>query len=166
MSNALYYKTELISGIILILIGVWFFHKKRHAPPSHSQNLIVAKIRSMNGFFAFFIGAIISISSFPVSIPYIIALGKYAILHLSLSSAIGNILLYNIGYALPMIAILIIYLYARKGTDDVSDIHHEKIHILNVQLTTWTLVGVGIFSMINAGSYFIVGHALIKGRFL
>ena len=163
--NALYYKSEFISGIIMMLIGIWYFRKRRHAPTSRTQNIIVSKFKSMNGFFAFGIGAFISLSSFPVSIPYIIALGKYTALHLNINAAIGNILLYNIGYALPMIVILIVYLYARKQTDDLNDTLHEKTRVLNVQLTTWAWAGVGIFSMIDALCFFILGHALIKGRF-
>ena len=166
MSNTSYYQTELISGIVMIVIGVWFYRKKRYAPPSLSQNFIVAKLRSMNSLFAFAIGAIISITSFPLSIPYLIAIGKYSTLRMSFPGAMWNIFLYNIGYALPMLVIFIIYLYARKGTDEISDILHQKNHVLNVQLTTWTLVGVGIFSMIDAGCFFTIGHALVKGRLL
>jgi cytochrome c biogenesis protein CcdA len=166
MSNVLYYQVEFICGIVMTIFGIWYFRKKRHAPPDRTQNMIVSKLKSMNGFLAFCIGAFISISSFPVSIPYIIALGKYSTLHLSFIAAIENILLYNIGYALPMIVILIIYLYARRKTNDLSDTLQEKTRVLNVQLTTWALVGVGIFSMIDAGCYFTIGQALVKGRFL
>jgi cytochrome c biogenesis protein CcdA len=118
----------------------------------------------MNCSFAFGIGVFISVTSFPFSIPYIVALGKYTSLHLNLPSAIGCILVYNIGYALPMIVVLIMYLFARSGTDDLKDTLHEKARILNVQLTTWALAGVGIFSMIDAGFYISTGHALVKGR--
>ena len=163
--NSIYYQSELISGIVMIFIGIWYFRKKRHAPPGRSQNIIFSKLKSMNGFFAFGMGVFISVSSFPLSIPYIIALGKYTTLHLSITAAIGNILLYNIGYALPMIAVLAAYLYARKRTDDLADTLHEKTRVLNVQLTTWAWAGVGIFSMIDALCYFVLGHALIKGRF-
>lgn len=165
MSNTSYYQFELISGLAMLLIGFWFYRKKRHAPPSLSQNIILAKLKSMKALWAFFIGAVISITSFPLAIPYIVALEKYATLRLSMSAAIENILLYNLGYALPMIVILFIYLYARKQTNDLSGSLQEKTRVLNVQLTTWTLVGVGIFSMIDAGCYFAFGQAIVQGRF-
>lgn len=165
MSNTMYYQTEFFSGIAMAAFGFWYYRKKRNAPPSRSQNMLVAKLKSMNSLVAFGLGAFISVSSFPVSIPYIVALGKYATLHLSIPAAMGNILLYNIGYALPMIVILFIYLYARKKTDDLSDTLHEKTRVLNVQLTSWALIGVGIFSMIDSGCYFAFGQALVKGRF-
>jgi hypothetical protein len=163
--NALYYQSELISGMVMTLIGIWYYRKKRYAPPSRSQNIMVSKFKAMKGFFAFGMGAFITIISFPVAIPYIIALGKYATLHLDIRVAIGNILLYNIGYALPMIVVLIVYLYARHRTDDLTETLHEKTRILNVQLTTWAWAGVGLFTMIDALCYFIIGHALVKSRY-
>jgi cytochrome c biogenesis protein CcdA len=164
MSDPSYYQSELITGIAMVAIGIWYFRKKRHATPGRSQNMIMAKLQSMNSLFAFGIGVFISVTSFPFSIPYIVALGKYTSLHLNLPAAIGYILVYNIGYALPMIVVLIMYLIARRGTDDLKDTLHEKARILNVQLTTWALAGVGLFSMIDAGCYFAIGHALVKGR--
>jgi hypothetical protein len=79
---------------------------------------------------------------------------KYSAFHPGLLAATGYILLYNIGYALPMILVLLLYLIARRGVDDYKDTMHEKAKLLNVRLTTWTLVGFGLFSMMDAGCYF------------
>lgn len=166
LSNTNYYQFEFIFGIAMAFFGVWYYRKKRHASPGSTQNILVSKLKSMNVLFALGIGIFISVTSFPFSIPYIIALGKYSTLHLSFATAIGYNVLYNIGYALPMIVIFIIYLFARRNTDDLSGTIHEKTRVLNVRLTTWTLLGVGIFSMIDSGCYFAIGHALVKGRFL
>jgi cytochrome c biogenesis protein CcdA len=165
MSDPNYYLMEFASGTLMMVIGLWYYRKKRYAPANRSQNLFISKLRSMNSLPALGIGALISLTSFPVSIPYLFALGKYSSLHMSLAVASGNILLYNIGYALPMLVILPVYLYARGKTEDITDTLHEKTRMLNVQLTTWTLVAVGLFSMIDSGCYYIIGHALIKGRF-
>jgi cytochrome c biogenesis protein CcdA len=166
LSNPVYYQVEFICGIIMAGLGLLYYRKKRHAPPNRAENMVVARLRSMNAYVAFGIGAFISVTSFPVSIPYLIALGRYATLHIGLPAATGLIVLYNVGYALPMLAILVIYLYARRGTEDLTDRLHEKARRLNVQLTTWALAGVGIFSMIDAGWYFAFGRALVKGRML
>jgi cytochrome c biogenesis protein CcdA len=165
MSNDHYYEFELITGLILTVFGVWYYSRKRNAPPGRTQNMLVARLKSINTVTAFLFGVIISVSSFPVSIPYILALGKYASLKMSRTAAFGNILLYNLGYALPMIVVLILYLFVRKRKEDLNNTLQEKTRVLNVQLTTWTLVGVGIFSMIDAGLYFIIGQALVKGRY-
>jgi cytochrome c biogenesis protein CcdA len=165
MSNDSYYRIELISGIVMTLVGIWYYRKKRHAPPSRSQNIIVARLKSISGMTAFCIGAFISATSFPFSIPYIIALEKYTTLQLNFSAVVGSILLYNIGYALPMLVIFVLYLVVRKGKDNLSDTLPEKTRVLNVHLTTWVLVGVGIFSIMDAGCYYTIGHALVKGRY-
>jgi cytochrome c biogenesis protein CcdA len=166
MSNDLYYKFEFIFGIVMMVAGIWYYRRKRHTPPDRYQNILVLRLKSMNAIFAFSMGAFISISSFPVSIPYIIAIGKYATLNMSLPTAIGYIILYNLGYALPMIVIFVIYLFARMRTEDIHDTLHEKSRVLNLQLTTWALICVGVLSMLDSGWFFTIGHALIKGRLM
>lgn len=165
MTNASYYQTELFGGLLTTFLGLWYYKKKRHAPPGRSQNFVVNKLKSMNAVFAFFLGAFISVSSFPVSVPYILALGKFATAHVSFPITVSYILLYNIGYALPMLIIFAIYLYVRRGYDDMSSALHHKAHVLNVQLTTWALAGVGIFMLIDASCFYVFGHALVKGRY-
>lgn len=163
--NAQYYQIELVSGVIMTLIGLWYFYRKRHAPPDRAQSVMITRFKTMKSSFAFFMGAFISASSFPLSIPYIIALGKYASLHMGIHAVLGSILLYNFGYALPMLIVLVLYLHARERTNDLSDTLHEKTRVLNVHLTTWAWTGVGLFSMIDAACYFLMGQSLVTGRY-
>jgi cytochrome c biogenesis protein CcdA len=165
MSNPLYYRTEFLTGLVMSVLGVWYFYRKKQGKQDPTENMIFARLRTMNSLFAFYVGLFISVTSFPVSIPYLIALGKYSSLHLGLLAATEYILLYNVGYALPMILLFFVYLIARRNADDYKDTMHEKAKKLNVRLTTWTLVGFGLFSMIDAGCYFTIGHALMKGRY-
>jgi len=165
MSNTHYYQWELFLGLAMAIFGFLYFLKKRHALPTPSQNMMIARLKSMNSFLAFVMGAFISVSSFPFSVPYIIALGKYSTLHLKPAVAIGNIILYNVGYALPMIVILIIYMFVRRNVNNLSGTLQEKTYKLNIHLTSWTLVGVGIFSMLDAACYLVLGHALVNGRY-
>jgi cytochrome c biogenesis protein CcdA len=163
--DSTYYLSEFFVGVIMIAIGFWYYRTKKKSRPGRTENLILAKLKSMNGFAAFCIGILVSVSSFPMSIPYILTLGKYALLHLGFSSVAGYILLYNIGYALPMLIVSGIYMFARSKADIEHDTLHEKARMLNLQLTTWAFAGFGIFSMIDAGCFFTFGHALIKGRY-
>ncbi|MDP4238355.1 MAG: GAP family protein [Bacteroidota bacterium] len=165
LSNQLYYRSEFILGLIMAVIGIWYFYRKKQGRPDRTENMILLRLRTMNSLFAFWTGVIISVTSFPVSIPYLVALGNYAALHAALPVATGYILLYNIGYALPMIVVFFLYLFARGGMDDLNDTMHDKANKLNVHLTTWTFIGFGLFSMVDAGCYFTIGHALIKGRY-
>lgn len=119
----------------------------------------------MNLWFAFCAGIFMSVTSFPVSIPYLLALGRYSALQLDLPAVSGFVLLYNTGYASPMILIFFLYLVVRRDAVGYNDTLHEKVKMLNIHLTTWTLVGFGLFSMIDAGCYFALGHALLKGRY-
>jgi len=163
--NAQYYQAEFLMGVGMVGLGIWYFYRKKKQGWSGAENKILLKLKSMNGWFAFGIGVLISISSFPCSIPYLIVLGRYSALHLDLPAVSGLILFYNFGYALPMLLILVIYLFARQGTEDDHDTLHEKAKMLNLHLTTWTMVGFGVFSIIDAGCYFAVGHALLKERY-
>ncbi len=165
LSDAQYYLTELLSGVIMTAIGAIYYARNRKAAPSRRQNLMVARLKSMNSLFAGGMGAFISASSFPLAIPYIIALEKYAAADMSFAAASCSILLYNIGYALPMLLALGAYLYASRKRDDINDTMHERTRRLNLQLTTWAWAGVGLFSMADAGIYFVVGRAIVKGRY-
>jgi cytochrome c biogenesis protein CcdA len=165
MSDTHYYGFELFSGVVMTVIGIVYYRKKRVAPPTRSEHLLAARLKSMNTLFAFITGVVISVTSFPLAVPYLLALEKYATLHFNFVAANGYILLYNFGYALPMIVIFGIYLFAKRKSEDLTGTLQEKTRVLNVQLTTWALVGVGIFSMIDAGCYYSLGHALIKGRY-
>src|SRR5208282_1331853 len=146
----------------MVAIGIWFFYRKRKKPYGRVISWIISKLKNMNIWFAFSIGLFISVTSFPISIPYFIALGKYSTLALHLPGVIGWILFYNIGYALPMFLLLAIYLIARRSVDFDHDSLHEHANKLNLHLTTWTMVGFGILFMVDAGCYFAIGHALFK----
>lgn len=163
ISDPHYYGFELLSGVVMI--GIGYYRKKRVASPTLSEHLLAARLKSMNALFAFLTGVVISVTSFPLAVPYLLALEKYATLHLNGTAANGYVLLYNFGYALPMLVVFGIYLFVKRKSDDLTGTLQEKTRVLNVQLTTWAFVGVGIFSMIDAGWYYRFGHALIKGRY-
>ena len=165
LSKPSYYQTEFMIGLIMVALGIWYYYRKKQGRQDRAEELIFARLRNMNSLFAFWAGVFISVTSFPVSIPYLIALGKYSVLHLGLPAATGYILLYNLGYALPMILVLFLYQIAWRGTEDSNDSLHEKAKRLNIRLTMWTLVGFGLFSMIDAGCYFTLGYALMEGRY-
>ena len=165
LSNPLYYQSEFLMGMIVTAIGIWWYYRKEKNRQGRAENFIVSKLRTMNGWFAFGLGIFISVTSFPTAIPYLAVLYRYSALHLELPAVTGGLLLYNIGYASPMILIWLIYLFAGRGANDDNDRLHEKVKIFNVHLTAWTLAGFGLFSIIDAGCYFVIGHALLKGRY-
>jgi|SRR5665213_481420 len=165
VSNERYYQSEFLTGLVLVVIGICYFYWKKKRGWSVRENWAILKLRTMNSWFAIGIGVLISVTSFPCSPPYLIALGKYASLQMGFLSVTGFVLLYNLGYALPMVLILLVYLAVRRGAVVDHDVLHEKAKMLNLHLTTWTLVGFGLFSMIDAACYFALGHALLKDRY-
>jgi cytochrome c biogenesis protein CcdA len=165
LSDALYYQSEFLMGGVMAAFGIWWFFKKKRAGPSRTENFIISKLRSMNAWFAFGLGLFISGTSFPVSVPYLVALGQYSALHFSLPEAAVYLCLYNIGYLSPMILIGLVYLLVRRSAEVQKDDMHEKVKRLNFHITGWTLAGFGFFSMIDAACYFVIGHALLKGRY-
>lgn len=166
LPGTVYYSAEFLTGVVMAGLGVWYFFWKKKRGWSKKENWIISKLKTMNSLFALGLGLFISLTSFPLSFPYFIALGKYSALHLELPAVAGFILLYNIGYALPMVLILGAYLLARRGIGDDHDALHEKAKMLNLHLTAWTMVGLGLFIMADAGCYFALGQALLKERFL
>ncbi|HUO57122.1 MAG TPA: hypothetical protein VMV05_03000, partial [bacterium] len=124
-----------------------------------------ARLKSMGAWFAFGLGFFITLTSFPVSFPYFAVLSRYSALHLGLGSVLAYVLVYNVGYASPMVLILLIYLRLKQGTDGIHDLLHQKALLLNAHLTTWTFIAFGAFSMMDAVCFFAFGRVLIKGRF-
>lgn len=165
LPNATYYQSEFLMGLVMAAMGFWYFYRNQRGKKNRMLGWFLSKLRNMNIGFAFVLGAFISVTSFPTSPPYLVALGRYSALHLDFPAVIGWILFYNVGYALPMILIGTVYLIARQKIGDDHDKLHEHANRLNLHLTTWTMVGFGFFFMIDSGCYFATGQALIKGRY-
>jgi cytochrome c biogenesis protein CcdA len=165
LSDPLYYQAEFLMGVIMAAIGLWLFFRQKKAGQSRAEIFILSKLLKIKGWVAFVLGLFISVTSFPGSPPYLIALGSYSSLHLGLSAVVGFILIYNLGYVSPMILLLLIYLFARKETGNSHDSLQQQTKRLNRHLTTWVWLGFGLFSMVDAGCYFVLGHAMIRGRF-
>lgn len=163
--DAAYYQAEMLTGLILVLAGAWYYRRQRKAPAGRTPSWFVAKLKNMNHWFAFGAGVLMSVTSFPTSVPYLAVLGRYWSLQFSAPMAALYILFYNLGYALPMIIIFGFYLRLRRRTEGIHDLLHEKARMLNVHLTTWSFAGFGIFCLLDSLCYSCFGRGLLKGRF-
>ena len=169
--DAGYHLLEVLGGLVMIGIGVRHFLKHRHSDTHGPENRLLDKITArfghIGGRASFGIGVFLSVTTLPFSVPYFVALGKISGSHLGTLGEIRHVLFYNLGYASPMLAILGLYLWISRGCAEISPARlREKARLLNLHLTTWTLAGVGMLSLLDGGWYFLLGHALIKGRLL
>jgi len=167
MSDLSYHQTELFGGLAMALLGIWYFRRHRAPGTALAEDRLMARFGSAGSGPLFALGAFVSITTFPVSIPYLLALGKYAALRLSVLGSLRYILVYNLGYAFPMLALLAAYLLRRQNLSKLPEtVTREKVRRLNVHLTSWTLVATGALAIVDSGSFLMLGHALIKGRLL
>ena len=121
-------------GIILFISGPVYllFIRTRKKQKENRFASIISRIRPPA---AFIIGAFISLTSFPVSLPYITAIEKIAV---SVNGKILQscyILLYNLVYILPVLLPFIAYLVLRGGIEGIEKKLHFHIARLNVILT-------------------------------
>jgi cytochrome c biogenesis protein CcdA len=165
LPDSVYYQTQIFTGIVFAAIGVIYYMKKKNSTKPVKEGVIISKLKNMNVFVAFGIGAFVSVSGFPMSLPYIAALGKFTLLKMSMPEVAFSLVLYNIVYALPMIIILIIYLFAAGDTENMEDRLHEKARKLNLKLTSAMFVGLGLLSITDSLVYFISGHPMLKNRY-
>jgi cytochrome c biogenesis protein CcdA len=165
VSDAMYYHTQIFIGIVFAAIGIINYMMKRNSTKPPMENAVIQRLKNMNGFAAFGIGVFISVSGFPLSLPYIAALGKFALLQMGMPEVVLCLVLYNIIYALPMAVIFVIYLHAAGKSENIHDRLHERARSLNLKLTSAMFVGMGLLSIADALFYFLSGHPLLKNRY-
>jgi len=166
VSDSTYYRMQIFIGIIFAAIGVIYFIKRKNSTKPTVEHTIISRLKNMNGLIAFMIGVIISVTGFPLSLPYIAVLGKFALLKMSMPEVVSGVILYNIFYALPMIVILVIYFFTvAAGSENIENRLNEKARRLNVKLTSAMFVGLGLLSIADSLVYFLSGHPILKTRY-
>jgi hypothetical protein len=164
-SDASYYRDELLFGLGFAAFGLGYFLRFRGS--RRDQSLPTERLARLGPRAAFLLGAFLSGSSFPFAIPYLLALGRLIALHLSFPQAFGWLSLYGIGYALPLLPVLGVHLWARRNGRFLSQEALEvRARRIDLHLTSWTLVAVGLLSAVDAGAFFLTGRALLAGRVL
>jgi len=162
VTDAAYYQAELFLGILLAVAGPgWEWYRRRtNRPPM--ENRWIEVFKRMNIPVAFLVGAVLSSTSFPAALPYIAAIEKIAAAHLSTGAAVGYISLYNLVYALPLLIPFGLFAVLKEAV-------LPKLHLHAQTFNRWTTIvllsGMGLFSVADAGWYFVTGHALMPSRF-
>lgn len=163
ISSPSYYRAQMALGIILFISGPVYllFIRTRKKQKENRFASIISRIRPPA---AFIIGAFISLTSFPVSLPYITAIEKIAV---SVNGKILQscyILLYNLVYILPVLLPFIAYLVLRGSIEGIEKKLHFHIARLNVILTFVMLSGMGLLIIADSASYFMRSVPLFSNR--
>jgi cytochrome c biogenesis protein CcdA len=166
VSDEKYYQMQIFIGIIFAAIGVIYFIKKKNSTKPDVEHTIISRFKHMNWFIAFAIGVIISVTGFPLSLPYIAVLGKFALLKMSMPEVVSGVIVYNIFYALPMIVILFIYFFTGAAeSENIGNRLKERARRINLKLTSAMFVGLGLLSIADSLVYFLSGHPMLKNRY-
>jgi len=135
ISDVKYYQIQIFIGIIFAVLGIMYFIKKKNSTKPDVEYIIISRVKHMKWFIAFAIGVIISVTGFPLSLPYIAVLGKFALLKMSMQEVVSGVVLYNIFYAMPMIVIFFIYFFTGSAESENIEIRlKEKARMINLNL--------------------------------
>ncbi|MGA2142352.1 MAG: GAP family protein [Brevinematales bacterium] len=164
ISSPSYYRAQMAMGIILFISGPVYLLFKLRSRKKRKENRFASMISGIRPLTAFIIGAFISLSSFPVSLPYITAIEKIAVSVNGKMLQSCYILLYNIVYILPVLLPFIVYLVLRGSIEGIEKKLHFHIARLNVILTLVMLSGMGLLIIADSASYFIRSVPLFSNR--
>lgn len=159
-----YYQIQLVVGIVLLISGpIYLLNLKNR---KKRMNKLIFEMQKITPVTSFIIGAVISSTSFPFAVPYLLSIQKISTLHSGKVMEIAMIFLYNFVYILPMIVPLTLYLILRNHMNEVEDWLHLHTERVNVVVTIFMLFGLGILFIADAGLYFTTAHPLIRERIL
>ncbi|NNM54872.1 MAG: hypothetical protein HKM05_09140 [Spirochaetales bacterium] len=159
-----YYGLQLAFGALCVVLGIVFAFRSQKQGLSPMFQRLTLLIRFLNPLTAFALGAFLSITGFPVSVPYLGALEK-------LGQAYGNtgawpgVLYYNAIYAVPMLIPLILYLLLRNHVTDIEAKLHFHTPRWGSMVNSWLTALLGLVFVLDSAAYFGWGHALLPSRF-
>lgn len=166
LSDTQYYQLQIFAGMVFAAIGIIYYAKKKNSTKPAMENVLISRLKHMNACVAFVIGAIISVTGFPLSLPYLAALGNFAFLKMSTPEVVASVLLYNAVYALPMMVILVIYVFTGAAeSENIEGRLSERAKRLNLRLTSIMFAALGMLSIADALIYFLLGHPIFRDRF-
>lgn len=164
-SDGQYRATELLFGVVLIAGGLWHRHRNRD-PRVYRPNPLELRLHGMGPLAAAGTGIFLSVTTFPVSLPYLYFLGRLHAAGAGAWQAAWSVGLYGLGYASPMLALFFLYRSRHKRNRLPPEEFRLRARQFDVTLTVWTLVALGLLTLVDSGCHFVLGHALFQGRWL
>jgi len=158
VADSAFYQAQFLVGLGLFVAGplYWLFQARSKRPPV--DNRLVQRVKAMNFTVALGLGAFLSVTSFPVALPYIAALEKIATTSLPPLGQGAFVLLYNLMYAVPLLVPFGLFLALKEAILPRLHLHVQR---LNVVVMILLLSGLGLVFLIDAGAFFVGGAPLI-----
>ena len=142
--------------IVGAAIGIFCFYQAlRPARPSSASQ--EEPTWEPTPFKCFGYGALISVVSIPFALPYFAAIDQILKADLTTVGSLLVLAAYNIGYALPFIAIPVIVVVMGDLAGPVLDKLNRAIVSLTTRLTPYLLGLLGIWLLFDAAYYFATG---------
>lgn len=138
----------------LLLWAAWRIRsgKQQQKPVAHVERLTPIK--------AFGFGAIINIVGLPFALPYFAALDQILKANLTVGDSALVIIGYNVGYALPFLAVPLIAIALGERSRPLLERLNEKVDRVSAFLMPLILALVGVALMADAIRYIATGKGL------
>ncbi len=159
-----YYGLQLAFGALFLVLGIVYAFRSQKQGLSPMFQKLSHLVRFINPWTAFALGAFLSVTGFPFSVPYLGALEKLGQAY-GPQGALPGILYYNFIYAVPILIPLAVYLLLRNHVSDIEAKLHFHTPRWGALVNSWLTAVFGLVFMVDSTVYFALGHALLPSRF-
>ena len=159
-----YYGLQLAFGALCVVLGIVYAFRSQKQGISPLFQRLTLLIRFVNPLTAFALGAFLSITGFPVSVPYLGALEKLGQAYGN-TGALPGVLYYNLIYAVPMLIPLALYLLLRNRVTNIEAKLHFHTPRWGALVNSGLTALLGLVFMLDSAAYFFGGQALLPSRF-
>ena len=159
LSTPLLNTIQLLIGVILLVVGITLRIPTQSEPVKVTTKLTLAR--------TFLLGMSVTILELPTALPYFAAIEQIARANLDLLSIMSILVLYNLIFVLPPIALVVIYLFFHRQTFVLPLLQriNRSIAIYSPHILRFLLLGLGIFLIADSLSHSlasIFGNPSIK----
>ena len=149
LSTPLLNTIQLLIGVILLVVGITLRIPTQSEPVKVTTKLTLAR--------TFLLGMSVTVLELPTALPYFAAIEQIARANLDLLSIISILVLYNLIFVLPPIALVVIYLFFHRQTFVLPLLQriNRSIAIYSPHILRFLLLGLGIFLIADSLSHIL-----------
>lgn len=162
--DAQYYLLQGLFGTACVIGGIYFLKRNWNRPPSKTHAQLTAVVKAVNPVTAVLFGILLSVTGFPLSLPYLGAIKKMASA-LGTAGTIPGIMYYNFVYIVPLLVPLVIYLLLRNRVDGIEAKLRIHSHRWGNLVNNALVVLLGLLFAADSWAYFGTGHPLLASKY-